>query len=459
MSDPVATSTRTYARDRIVGWRPEIRHPEPGPGESLPPGPRSPAAVQSLRVWGARNTYFPAVQSRLGDTFQLQITPIGRVVIVCGLEDVRKVTLGGPELFPIGEGNSMFEALIGKRTVLSIDGAEHRSERKRMMPAFHGDRIARLGTSMEELVAEEVATWPVGRAFPLVPAMQRLALRVILRAVLGVEDPDRAAELAPALRRMVEYSNVELLMLIWPKLIRYGPWRRVIADLDRADDLLIAEIHRRRADPDRQQRPDVLSMLLDGEPDDELVRVELVTLLAGGQDTSAMAVSWMFERLLRHPQALARVREGLDTSDDPYRTAVINETMRVRPIVYNVGRRTSAPVELGGHLVPAGTFVWASLAAIHRDKRIWGEDAHEFRPERWSEPDVPRRAFLPWGGGAHRCLGAVLAYLEMEVILRTVLRHVELRADRPEDETMVMRNIFALPKRGARVVVERRIGG
>ncbi|MET7394203.1 cytochrome P450 [Dactylosporangium sp. NPDC005572] len=459
MSNPTATSLRTYARDRIMGWRPTIRHAAPQPGEALPPGPRTLGALQSMRVWGARNTYFPAMQQRYGDTFLLRVTPIGQIVVVCGLEDVRKVALGGPDLFPIGENNSMFEALIGKRTVLSLDGAEHRAERKRIMPAFHGERIAAVVTAMEELTAQEVMRWPIGSDFSLVERMQELALRVIVRVVLGVEDRARAEALAPALRRMVDYSNLELLMLVWPQLARLGPWRKAIAGLDHADDLLCAEIDRRRADPDRHQRADVLSMLLDGDPDDELVRVELVTLLAGGQETSAMAASWMFERLLRHPGALARVRAGLDDPKDEYRTAVINETLRVRPVVYNVGRRATAPVELGGYRVPAGTFVWASLAAIHRDPRIWGEDVEEFRPERWLEPDVPSRAFLPWGGGAHRCLGATFAHIEMEVILRTVLRHVELRADQAADEPMVMRNIFALPKHGARVRVERRLGG
>ncbi|WP_405096808.1 cytochrome P450 [Micromonospora sp. NBC_01412] len=455
MSDFAVTHPRTPARERLRAWRPEIRHPTPGPGEALPPGPRTPAALQSLRVWGGRNTYFPAMRERFGDLFTLRVAPIGRIVVACGPEDVRTVALGGPDGFPVGENNAMFEPLLGRRTVLALDGAAHRSERRRMTPAFHGERVAALVSTMEVMTREEVASWPVGPTFPLVERMRELTLRVIVRLVMGVEEPDRAARLAAALRRVVDIRTRDLLMWVWPGLARIGPWRRTVEGLDHADDLLYAEIDRCRRDPGRQGRPDVLSMLLDGSPDDELVRVELVTLLTGGYETTAVASAWMFERLLRHPEALARVRAGLDDPRDPYRTAVVKETLRLRPVSYNLGRRTTGPVELGGYRLPAGTFVWPSLSAIHTDRRVWGADATEFRPERWLEPDPPVRAYLPFGGGAHRCLGATFAQTEMEVILRTVLRHVELRPDRAADEPAAMRNIILVPRRGARVRVAR----
>ncbi|GID91085.1 cytochrome P450 [Amorphoplanes digitatis] len=197
-------------------------------------------------------------------------------------------------------------------------------------------------------------------------------------------------------------------------------------------------------------------MLLDGEPDDDLVRSEVVTLLTGGHETTAVATAWMFERLLRHPAALERVRAGLDRDDDRFRAAVIKETLRLRQVSYNVGRRIAEPVEAGGYRLPAGTFVWPSLAAIHTDRGAWGRDAERFRPERWLEPDPPERAYLPFGGGAHRCLGAMFALTEMDVILRTVLRAVDLRAVGARDERGVMRNIIMVPSRGARVRVARR---
>jgi cytochrome P450 len=399
------------------------------------------------------------MRERFGDTFTLRVAPIGKFVVVCGSEDVRTVAIGGPDTFPVGENNSMFEPLLGKRTVLALDGAAHRAERKRMTPAFRGERIAAIVPIMEQSAAEEVSSWPVGSSFSLVERMRKLTLKVIVRVVMGVEEQDRADQLVTALRRVVDIKTLDLLMWVWPRLTGIGPWRRTIRSLDHANDLLCQEIGRRRGDHDRRQRPDVLSTLLDGSPDDELVRAELLTLLTGGYETTAVASAWMFERLLRHPAALARVRAGLDDPKDAYRTAVIKETLRLRQVSYNIGRRTSEPVELGGYRLPAGTFVWPSIAAIHTDRRIWGADADEFRPERWLEPDPPLHAFIPFGGGTHRCLGALFAETEMGVILRTVLRHVDPRPDRMDDEPAAMRSILLVPKRGARVRVARRISG
>ncbi|MET8152466.1 cytochrome P450 [Actinoplanes sp. NPDC049668] len=450
-------SARTSARDRLHTWRPDIRHAEPRPGEALPPGPRAPRAWQSLRVWATRNTYFPALRRRHGDTFSVHAAPVGRIVVLTAPSDVRAVTMGGPATCPVGEGNALFEPLLGRRSVLGLDGAEHTAERRRMMPALHGERLAGVVSLMRGLAEEEVASWPVDRDFPLVDRMRDLTLKVIIRVVLGVEERDRADRLVAALRRVVDIGTLDLFMWKWPWLTRIGPWRRAVRDLDRADDLLFAEIARRRRDPDRRTRPDVLSMLLDGEPDDDLVRSEVVTLLTGGHETTAVATAWMFERLLRHPAALARVRAGLDRDDDEFRAAVIKETLRLRQVSYNVGRRIAEPVEAGGYRLPAGTFVWPSLAAIHTHHGTWGADAERFRPERWLEPDPPTRAYLPFGGGAHRCLGAMFALTEMDVILRTVLRAVDLRPVGARDERGVMRNIIMVPSRGARVRVAWRM--
>jgi cytochrome P450 len=459
MSDLAATYPRTSGRERFRGWRPEISHAVPQPGDSLPPGPRTPVTLQSLRLWGARHTYFPAMQARFGDIFSLSVAPMGKIVVVCGLEDARRVAFGAPGTFPVGENNALFVPLLGRRSVLVLDGAAHRSERKRLMPALHGERIAGVVSLMEQLTEQEVSSWPVGSSFSLMERMRELTLRVIIRVVMGVEERDRADQFVTALHRVVGITLLDWLVWAWPQLARVGPWRGLVQSLDHADALMHQEIDRRRRDPHRRQRPDVLSMLLDGDADDQLVRDELVTLLTGGHETTAVAVSWMFERLLRHPAALARVRAGLDAPKDEYRTAVIKETLRSRSVNYNLGRRTSEPVELGGYRLPAGTFVWPSIDAVHSDRRIWGDDVAEFRPERWLEPGTPERAFFPFGGGAHHCLGAVLAQTEMEVILRTVLRRVDLQPDRMTDEGARMRNIMLVPRRGARARVTRRISG
>jgi hypothetical protein len=459
MTESLPTYRRRPARDRFYGWRPDIHHPEPGPGEQLPPGPRSPIAVQSLRTWAGRNAYWPKMQKRYGDTFTLRVAPIGRMVIICDPEDVRVLSQGAPEVFPIAENNLLFDPLIGAGSVSTLDGVPHRAERRRMSPAFHGRRIAGIVSTIEQLTEEEVDSWPVGSTFPLVEAMRRLTLKVIIRTVIGVDDPDRVAALSDVLTRIVGVRTLDLFMWIWPRLTNVGPWRKVVADMQLADDMLFEEIARGRRDPDREQRPDVLSMLLDGDPDDERVRVELLTLLLSGHETTAVGAAWMFERLLRHPRVLARALQSLDDEDDKYRQAVVKETLRVRSPIYNFARRLAAPVELGGYRLPAGTFVWPSIGATHTDRDTWGEDADEFRPERWLEPGSQARLFVPFGGGAHRCLGSLFAETELEIILRTVLSRVEVRADRQAGEQAVMQHIVQAPKRGGRLRVVRRLVG
>ena len=246
-------------------------------------------------------------------------------------------------------------------------------------------------------------------------------------------------------------------MWIAPGLNRYWPWRNVIRQLDRADELLYEEIRLRRNDPHRAERPDVLAMLVDGDADPTVVRDELVTLLAAGHETTAVGLAWTFERVLRHPAVLAKLRAGLDDEKDPYRTAVVKESLRIRPVIYNVARRLMEPTMIGGYHLPAGQFILPSIAALQTDPRIWGPDADRFRPERWLEGDVPTHAWIPFGGGTRRCLGATFAQTEMETVLRTVLRLVDLRAvGGPESQRM--HHITVVPSRGARVRVTRRHG-
>jgi cytochrome P450 len=343
--------------------------------------------------------------------------------------------------------------VVGRQSVLTMDAPEHVVERRRMLPPFHGERIARVAALMEEETEREIAGWPIGRDFELLPRMQELTLSIIVRVVLGVDEDDRAKAVGAALRRVLAFHLRDMLVWLWPGLLRVPPWKSVVRDLDRADRLIYAEIERRRADPGRAERADVLSMLLDDDPDPGLVRDELVTLLVAGHETTAVALSWTFERLLRHSGALDKVRAGLDDPRDPYRAAVAKEVLRLRPVIMNIARRVTQPVELAGHTMPAGTLLLPSIIGIQTDPKIWGQDAAYFRPERWLAEDVPMYAWIPFGGGARRCLGATFALTEMDAVLRTVLRRIELRADRPQDEALRMHHITLVPARGARVHV------
>jgi cytochrome P450 family 135 len=438
---------------RISSWHHTASASRVTSAEGLPPGPKIPRMLQSLLIWTQRQRFIPAMHRRYGDTFTVNAEPAGYGVVLRNPDDLRTIFRGDPEVFHAGEGNALLAPLVGRRSVLTMDAPEHIVERRRMLPPFHGERIARVVALMEDETDREVAQWPIGRDFELLPRMQALTLSIIVRVVLGVDERERAEAVGAALRRVLRFGLRDMLLWLWPGLQRVRPWSNIVRDLDRADQLIYAEIERRRTDPGRAERPDVLSMLLEGDPDPELVRDELVTLLVAGHETTAVALSWTFERLLRHSGALAKVRTGLDDPRDPYRAAVAKETLRLRPVIMNIARRLTQPVELAGHVMPAGTLLLPSIIGIHTDPKIWGPDAAYFRPERWLSADQPTYAWIPFGGGTRRCLGATFALTEMDAVLRTVLRRVELRADRPHDESPRMHHITLVPGRGARVHV------
>ncbi|HZN82147.1 MAG TPA: cytochrome P450 [Mycobacterium sp.] len=441
------------ASTRISSWQRTLTASRVTTAEGLPPGPRLPSALQSVLIWTQRQRFIPAMHRRYGDTFTVNAEPTGFGVVLRDPDDLRTIFRGDPEIFHAGEGNALLAPLVGRRSVLTMDAPDHIEERRRMLPPFHGERIARVVALMEEETEREIAHWPIDQDFALLPRMQALTLSIIVRVVLGVDEVDRAEAVGAALRRVLEIRLRDMLLWVLPSLQRLRPWSNIVRDLDRADELIYAEIARRRADPARAERPDVLSMLLDGDPDPELVRDELVTLLVAGHETTAVALSWTFERLLRHSGALSKVQAGLDDPRDPYRAAVAKEALRLRPVIMNIARRLTQPVELAGHMMPAGTLLLPSIIGIHTDPKIWGPDAGYFRPERWLSGDQPTYAWIPFGGGARRCLGATFALTEIDAVLRTVLRRNELRADRPQDEKPRMHHITLVPSRGARVRV------
>jgi cytochrome P450 family 135 len=421
--------------------------------DGLPPGPSQPVLWQTIRFRHGRQHYLPELHDRFGDMVTLRVVPGGLFVILRDPEHIREVFRGAPEIFHAGEGNSLLLPIVGRHSVLTLDAPDHKPARKRMMPPLHHERIAMLTATMRAIAEEEARSWPIGDPISLLDRAYALTLEIMVRAVFGVDDLRRADELGRALRRISNLRLLDILLWIHPDLGRVWPWRNVLRNFERANELIYAEIARRRRDPQRSSRADALSVLLDDQPDNTIVRDEVMTLLVAGHETTAVALAWLFERLLRHPQVLARVREGLDEPRDPYRTAVFKEALRVRPVIHNVARRLTRPIELGGYRLPAGISVLPAIGAVHFDPRNWGADARQFRPERWLEGTPPQHAWIPFGGGVRRCVGATFAQVEVENVLTAVLRAVDLETVRPRDEGGAMRNITMVPRQGARVRV------
>jgi cytochrome P450 len=430
----------------------------------LPPGPRMPTPLQTLG-WLARPLpLLERYRERYGDIFTLRIRNEVTWVFLADPEHVKLAFTGSPEQLRAGEANVILEPIVGPRSVLLLDEPEHMIQRKLMLPPFHGERMQRYEELMLDIARNEVATWPVGEPFALQPRMQAITLEVIMRAVFGITEVDRLAHVRELLRGSIEWAadprRLAMLAILGPeRLKRNRGFRRAFDPVDAA---ILEVIRSRRAAPDLHEREDILSMLVlarydDGSAmsDDEL-RDELMTLLVAGHETTATSLAWAFERLLRHPDKLERLRaEAQAGAEDLYADAVVKETLRLRPVLQLVLRRLSEPMELGGYTVPAGYALAPSIHLIHRREDIYPEP-RRFIPERFLDQVPGTYTWIPFGGGVRRCLGASFAQLEMKRVLQAVLNEVDLRPAEQASERVRRRAITFSPQHGARVLVSRR---
>ncbi|MEA2472432.1 MAG: cytochrome family [Thermoleophilaceae bacterium] len=429
---------------------------------SLPPGPRVPGALQTAAFMRRPIDFLLRCQARYGDCFRARFQGIGQVVYVADPADVERVYKGPADVFHAGEANAaLFAPLIGRLSVMTLDGKEHLRQRKLLLPPFHGDSMRRFESVFAEVAAREVERWPVGEPFEMYPAMKRVTMEVILRAVIGVRDEARLVELAAAVTRLDRIAPVVLpLPILQRDLGRLSPWARMVAAREALDRLVYREIAERR-EAAGGDADDVLSLLVaarhdDGSPmSDRQLRDEVYDLLAAGFETSSASLAWTFERVLRAPAVLERLRE--EPGDDEYLEAVVKETLRVRPPVTDSTRLLKREAEVAGHLLPAGTQVVVALPLLHLRPSVWS-DPFEFRPGRWLEGGEGGQpyTFIPFGGGVRRCIGAAFAMLEMKVMLRTVLERARLRAAWPEDEAQRLHHVVVVPARGAKVVLDER---
>jgi cytochrome P450 len=407
-------------------------------------------------------------QRRYGDCFTVRLLGFGDrgsdgIVFLADPAAVKATFAGDRSLNRVGDSRRSMEPMFGSRSILLLDGAEHLRQRKLMLPPFHGERMASYGELIAEVTEREIDGWPVGRVMPLQARFQAITLEVIFRAVFGLDEAARTEELrnrVKALLEMVANPLSELAMglpgRIGPINIRAG-FERAVAS---ADELLIAEIRLRREDPALEKREDILSLLLQardeaGEPmTDREVRDELVTLLLAGHETTATALAWAFEHLFHRPDALARLTEEVRANDgDEYMDAVIKETLRLRPPVPLVDRTLSAPLELSGYMLPAGTLVAPCIYLVHRRADLYPEpDA--FKPERFLEQAPETYSWLPFGGGTRRCIGASFATFEMKAVMGHVLKRARLRPASSRPDVARRRAIVLAPRRGARAVLE-----
>ncbi len=436
----------------------------------LPPGPRAPAILQTL-AWTLAPTWLMDRCARhIGESFTVTFFPSGmQLVMVSDPEVVKTVFTAPPEVAPSGAGNSPVAPVMGPSSVIVLTGPEHIRQRKLLLPPFHGERMREYEEVIVQATRKDMAGWPLGRPMQLQPHTRAITLEVILRAVFGVTE-DGMEPLEQAIAGLLEPMNILAILRVAlrpPSMER--PGGAFGQALDRLDQLIYQEIARRRAEPDLQERSDILSLLLlardeegQGMTDAEL-RDELVTLLLAGHETTATTVAWAVERLVRHPQKLARLMEEIEAGEsEEYLMAVVNETLRVRPVVPIVVRLLKQELRVGGYDLPAGTRVVPSIWLTNHNPRVY-ERPDEFMPERFLDGSPETFSWIPFGGGIRRCIGASFALLEAKLILRTVLSELQPRLPAVRlpgagrrGELIRRRAITLVPSAGARVVWEPR---
>jgi cytochrome P450 len=407
-------------------------------------------------------------RARYGKRYTIRFPGSPPFVMLSDPDEVKEVFTAPPDVLHPGAGARVLEPVVGSNSVILLDGDAHMRQRKLMLPAFHGEKMERLGGLMAEVAEREVADWPRGEEIELQERFQHLTLEIVLRAVFGLDPGERLDALRGRLSEMLRFGDRPIsLVQIDPEgtaaklLAMAPPFARFLRMQEEADRLIFELIEERRRGAG--DRDDVLTMLLaardeEGSPmSDQELRDELMTLLVAGHETTASSLSWGFERLLRLPDALGRLVEEIDAGEeDAYLTATIQETLRRRPVLPNAAPRlVKQPLEVGGWEYRPGACLVPATYLIHHDPEIY-PDPYAFRPERFLESPPGTYTWTPFGGGRRRCLGASFATTEMKVVLRSVLGGCEMAAAEPAAEVPRRRNITVRPGRGSRAVVRQR---
>jgi cytochrome P450 len=427
----------------------------------LPPGPRAPAAVNTAKLVRRPLESLLGWHRRYGNVFTVKYLLFGTGVYVADPAAIRDMLTGDQSDLRAGEANEPLSPLVGHKSVLVLDGAEHLRQRRLLLRPFQGSAVQSFREVIRDVAEAEVAGWEKGSEFRMRDRMRALTFEVICRAVFGVTQPGQVERLR---RALLPIMNTGAGTVFMPKALRrdlgrFSPWGRLQRRLHHADELLYEEIARRREEPDLEERTDVLSLLLrardeDGRPmSDVELRDELMTMLAAGHETTATSLAFTFDLLLRHPDVLSRLKEELTTGDDSYLEAVVTESLRLRPVIDAAERTLTKPRVIGDYELPAGIRVYPAIVVVQRREDLYPE-ADRFRPERFLNGGADSYAWLPFGGGIRRCIGASLAQAEMAEVIRVVLSRVDLSPVRPEPDPVVIRGITMVPQHGAPVAVQ-----
>ena len=419
----------------------------------LPPGPHTPGWMQTSQWMFRPIEFMERCRERYGQIFSIRLGAARNIVVVGDPAYAMDVLSGDPEIYDSGQANLLFRPVLGPNSLLVLDGADHMEHRRIMLPNFRAGHVQTYSEAIRRAVRGRMKRWPIGEKFALAPEMQWITYEAISRVVFGDAVDERGERLAMLAGDMMDRCASPFTMLP-PLRVELGgvsPYARLMRVVGEIDRVLYEIIDERRQDPLSSVRDDVLSILLRAEHEDHSplgdreIRDEILTLIMAGFETTTAGLAWAFERILREPRVLERLRDEIETGGTTYLDAVVKEVLRARPAVPIVARKVREPVEIAGYEMPADTVLMASVYLVHTDPTVYPEP-EQFRPERFSEGRPDPRAWIPFGGGVRRCLGASLAQLEMKIVLRTVLEELDLETINPAPEPPVRRRFTFAPK-------------
>jgi cytochrome P450 family 138 len=430
------------------------------PNRLNPPRVRSPKLVQGVQFAFFRRKSMRKWTKRHGHIFEINVPFFGRSVVVSDPALVRLVcTASAEQLINVQPNLSNW---FGPGSTFGLDGSRHRDRRRLLAPAFHGQSLKNYEKVIEDQTLRESANWPENTEFRILEPMNRITLNVILQTIFSADGTELEAlrEILPPYMRLGQ-----LLAFVPRPRFRTGrssPWGKLDQLRKAFDQTVCTLIDRADADPRLGERTDILALLLRSWHDDETgiprrdICDELSLLVCAGHETTASALAWTFERLRRHPDVLAELVREVDEGGSAFRRATILESLRVRTVIDVFGRRVSSPnFDLGGWRIPRGRTVLVRIADLHEDPEIFPHP-ERFDPYRFCGTKPPSSAWLPFGGGARRCIGADFAVAEMDVVLRAVLRDFRIQTDAAADEKSYFRGVAHIPKLGGRVILNRR---
>ena len=432
----------------------------------LPPGPKLPSAIQMIGFWSRPLASMERARARYGKRFTIRLPATPPFVIHSEPEHLKEIFAAPPDVLHPGEGARLLEPIVGANSLILLDEGPHLSQRKLLLPTMHGERLAGLDGLVREVTEREVEAWPTGEPVVTHDRLQDLTLEIILRAVFGLDPGERFEALRDRLSELLAFGEQPLTLFGPPSermevlLNRGGPLAGFLDLRNEVDRLIFELVDERRAE--HEGRDDVLSLLLEARHEDgspmsaQELRDELMTLLVAGHETTATSLAWAFERLVRAPEAMRRLVGEVDSGDDAYVTATIQETLRARPVLPNTAPRLVVkPIEVGDWSYRPGVCLVANGYLLHHDPDVY-PDPYSFRPERFLDSPPGTYTWIPFGGGRRRCLGASFALLEMRIVLSAILSAYEVRPVAGRAEVARRRNITIRPGRGSRIATAAR---